>query len=153
MRGEFGIPKHLQNKKRVVPTSCMARWDREQPLQRFIELNPGGGGLVPILQAVASMLKSVSTRPSAGIAFPTCGRQLHVARNFRCFSPSPGFVLLRLYILAQCILIFGRPSMLLVGVFPLTPLHFHHFRAPSLPRRSTQARFWTPPFDAPCQWV
>ena len=21
------------------------------------------------------------------------------------------------------------------------------------PRRSTQARFWTPPFDAPCQWV
>ena len=37
--------------------------------------------------------------------------------------------------------------------FPLTPLHFHHFRAPSLPRRSTQARLWTPPFDAPCQWV
>ena len=29
----------------------------------------------------------------------------------------------------------------------------NHFRAPSLPRRSTQARLWTPPFDAPCQWV
>ena len=67
----------------LVPTSCKASWDREQPLQRFIELNPGGGGLVPILQALVSMLKSVSARPSAGIAFPTCGRQLHVAGNFR----------------------------------------------------------------------
>ena len=37
--------------------------------------------------------------------------------------------------------------------FPLTPLHFHHFRAPSLPRRSTHARIWTPPLDASCQWV
>ena len=44
-------------------------------------------------------------------------------------------------------------SLFLVGVSPPFPLHFHHFRAPSLPRRSTQARLWTPPFDAPCQWV
>ena len=66
----------------MVPTSCMASWDREQPLQRCIELNPGGGGLVPLLQALVSMLKSVSARPSAGSSFPTCGRQLHVASNF-----------------------------------------------------------------------
>ena len=51
--------------------------------QRIIELNPGGSGLVPILQALVSMLKLLSARPSAGIAFPTCGRQLHVAGNFR----------------------------------------------------------------------
>ena len=38
-------------------------------------------------------------------------------------------------------------------LFPFTPLHFHHFRAPSLPRRLTHARIWTPPFDASCQWV
>ena len=59
----------------------------------------------------------------------------------------PGSVLLRLYIPALCISIFGRPFKFLVVLFPL------HFRAPSLPRRSTHARIWTPPCDASCQWV
>ena len=52
----------------------------------------------------------------------------------------------RLYIPALCISIFGPPFKFLVIWFPLTPLHFHHFRASSLPRRSTHARIWTPPF-------
>ena len=42
--------------------------------------------------------------------------------NARGFSPRPGSVLLRLYILAPCILIFGRPFKLLVCLFPTHPL-------------------------------
>ena len=74
-----------------------------------------------------------------------------ITQSQRTFSPSPGTVLLRLYIPTLCISILGRPFNFLVVWFPLTPLHFHHFRAPSLPRRLTHARFWTPPFDASCQ--
>ena len=50
--------------------------------------NPGSGGLVPLLQALVSMLKSVRARPSAGISFPTFGRQLHVASNFTALHVS-----------------------------------------------------------------